>query len=167
MRAVIHYTRINRPVTIYEEGFVRDDGARVDTRTVLPPEFSHVWRSIIEQVTGTQNGRPTVHTVCKHLFYHEWFDIIELLDDSGRLIGCYCDVVTPLQKIGGAYYLRDLLLDLWVWPDGRCQELDWPEFEAARAQGLLTPEEQSQAVATLRRMVDEANAGVFPWRYLG
>lgn len=64
------------------------------------------------------------------------------------------------------YYLLDLMLDLWIAPDGSCKEMDWDEFDNAVRGKQITEVNQRAAVDTLRRMVDETRAGIFPWAYL-
>lgn len=167
MKAVIHFARIGKGEALYVEELLRDDGIRLDTRSVLPPEAVHVWSKSVWQKQGIMANGERVVEVRKHHFYNEWFDVIELFDTQGSLLGYYCDVITPLVKVDGEYYLRDLLLDLWVFPDGRTVELDWDEFESARSAGLISPEEAEQAQVTLRRMVEEVSEGMFPTKYLG
>ncbi len=166
MKAVIHFARIGKPDTIYTEGLVCDNGQRLDTCTVLPPEAARVWTRSGWQAYGILSDGQVVHTIRKHHFYHEWFSIVELIDSSGTLLGYYCDVLTPLRKVDGEYYLQDLLLDLWVFPDGSCVELDWDELRDAVRLGMITPSLHQKAEETLSRMVAETQAGVFPVRYL-
>lgn len=166
MHAHIHFSRIGKGETLYIEKFVSDDGVQLVTRNVVPPAFRKVWAKDAWAQQGIMANGEVVCAVRKHHFYHEWFDIIELFDAAGGLIGYYCDVITPLRRVAGEYYLLDLLLDLWVFPDGRTIELDWDEFHAAAQAGLVSVEQQEQAVQTLRRMVAEVRLGIFPWRYI-
>ncbi len=166
MKAVIHFARVGKDEALYVEELLRDDGVRLDTRSVLPPEAANAWSKSVWRQNGIMANGERVVEVRKHHFYNEWFDVIELLDEAGSLLGYYCDVITPLRKVDGEYYLRDLLLDLWVFPDGRTVVLDWDEFEAARDAGLVAPEEAEQAVKTLRRMVEEVQQGIFPSVYI-
>lgn len=166
MKAFIHFARIGKKEALYIEDLLRDNGTRLDTRSVLPPDAVDVWSKSVWQKQGILANGERVMEVRKHHFYQEWFDVIELLDAQGSLLGYYCDVVTPLLRLDGEYYLRDLLLDLWIFPDGRTVELDWDEFDAAQAAGLISPEEADQAAATLRRMVREVQQGIFPSVYI-
>jgi predicted RNA-binding protein associated with RNAse of E/G family len=166
MQAVIHFSRIGKGESIYREGLVHDDGVRLDTSTILPPQAANVWRKSAWQAHGILSAAETIHSVRKHHFYQEWFDIIELLDDSGAILGYYCDIATPLKKVNDEYFVQDLLLDLWIFPDGRYVELDWDEFNDAVQQGLLPIEYQQKAEATLRKLVAETKQGKFPKHYL-
>lgn len=66
-------------------------------------------------------------------FTDRWYNIFEIYDrDDGRLKGWYCNVGHPAcrdEKDVVSY--RDLLLDLWVTPDGVQHVLDEDEFAEA------------------------------------
>jgi len=164
--ARIHFSRIGKAEVLYIEDLVYEDDTQILTHAHIPPEFRKVWAKDAWIQKGIMAHGEIVCEVRKHHFYNQWFDIIELLDANHRLIGYYCDVITPLVKQNGEYYLHDLILDLWVFPDGRLVELDWDEYYEAVQAGLMTPEEQKIAVKTLKRMVKETQQGIFPKRYL-
>jgi predicted RNA-binding protein associated with RNAse of E/G family len=163
--AVIHYSRIGKPLDIYVEGLVRDNGIQLDTRTVVSKEFSERWSKRLAENGLLQPGQ-LVYALQKHHFYTEWFGIMELLDENEQVLGYYCDILTPLRKEEGRYYVLDLLLDLWIHPNGQYRELDWDEFAAAEMQHLLTEEQSRQAANTLHWLVQETQAGNFPAMFL-
>lgn len=167
MKINIHFARIGKPEKVYVEDLVSDDGVRLTTYSVLPPDGRREWSKGDWKQYGIMTNGEVIHAVRKHHFYHEWFDVVELFGAAGELTGYYCDVVTPLRRVDGEYYLLDLLLDLWIFPDGRCVEMDWDEFEAAAQAGLISAEQQARAVETLRRMVSETQQGIFPTRWIG
>ena len=165
-KAIIHYTRVNRPVQIYTENLLRDDGLRLDTRSDPDPAAAQGWCRSAWWPAGLLREDQLIATVLKHHFYQEWFGVMELRDASGGLLGFYCDVLTPLEQRGGEYYLNDLLLDLWIPAAGPIRELDWDEFQVAVETGRLSKALQEKTAATLQRMAEEARAGVFPWKYI-
>jgi hypothetical protein len=162
----IHYTRLStRGTTIYHEGLVTDDGQRLTTYSVVP----EAERASLAEGFWRQNLLPTgrlLGAVRKHYYYNEYFDVLAFSDVDGVLAGYYCDIVTPLQKVGDDYYLDDLFLDYWLAPGQPPLALDEDEFEAASAQGLLTAEQIEHARATFARLRDEIAAGGFPYRYI-
>jgi predicted RNA-binding protein associated with RNAse of E/G family len=79
-----------------------------------------------------------VSSVVKFLFYKEWFSVMQLVGIDGDHLGYYVDVDTPIQKDHGEYFLTDLLLDLWIFPNGRYIELDRSEFENSLKSRLIT-----------------------------
>jgi predicted RNA-binding protein associated with RNAse of E/G family len=165
MQARIHYVRIGKPATLYTEGFVDDDGYRLITFSITPHEISPRWSKRWQDAGLIPAGR-MIGSVEKHHFYGEYFTILKICDEAGRLLGYYCDIATPLQKVGGDYVLHDLILDLWIYPDLTVRELDWDEFEEARKSGLLSSDLQEKAIATLHRLKAETARGIFPAAYL-
>ena len=81
---------------------------------------------------------------------------------ENHLLGYYCDIVTPLRKEGAEYYLDDLMLDLWIGPDGTLKEFDWDEFEQAYQQGQISPAQHQIAITTFDWIKEKAIAGSFP-----
>lgn len=70
--------------------------------------------------------------------------------------------MTPLQRKGDEYFLTDLILDLWIFPD----DLDRDEFEKAVSSGLFPSSFEGDTRATLSGLKAEIEQGVFPKRYL-
>ena len=169
----IHYHRPGKPLTVYTEDFVSDDGISLRTFKTLPPEIVERL-SLSMQKDGLIGPERRVLTVAKLYFYNENFNLLEFRDTNGELLGHYSDIGTPLTKIdgglsrdlGGGYAMTDWFLDLWLAPDGTFIELDWDEFHAALTAGLLTDEEASQALATLVRLTKEISAGLYPGKYI-
>jgi len=66
-------------------------------------------------------------------FYTDrWYSIIQIASPSGALKGWYCNIAAPasieMTAEGAVVSYRDLLLDLWVAPDGTMLTLDEDEF---------------------------------------
>lgn len=166
-RAIIHYYRYNRPPATYIEGFIEDDGQCLRTCTVIPAEFAarlaEAWIS-----DGLLPAGTVIHSLRKYLFYGEYFNILELLGPGGEVLGYYSDIVTPLEKNQeGEYVLHDLILDLWIFPDGQIRELDWDEFADAERRSVISQKLAAIARRTLARLAREARAGIFPGAYVG
>ena len=164
-QVTIELARIDKPTRTYHEGFSSDNGIELRTMTILSSQesenFSSVWHN-----AGAFSKDQLVVTVKKILFYREYFAILQLLDLENRSLGCYVDITTPLQKANGIYQLTDLILDLWILPDGRYEELDVEEFEQAVMAGKLVPEWETQARQTFAQLKIEILTGEFSGRYL-
>jgi hypothetical protein len=161
-----HFNRILGESVTFTEGLVGDDGRRLHAFSVVPEQYSEPW-SLAAQKEGLIPPGRQIASIRKYAFYDEYFDVLEYRDPEGELLGYYSDICTPLKKIGeGEYAITDLILDLWIFPDGTYRELDWDEFDLAVEQGLLSPEIQSRAVATLTRLKAEILAGRFPSTYI-
>ncbi len=59
-----------------------------------------------------------------------WYNILRIHAQDGALKGWYCNITMPATIADGVIAYRDLLLDLWVAPDGQTQTLDEDEFNA-------------------------------------
>jgi len=163
--AAIHYQRPGKPLTVYTEDLVSDDGRCLRTFKTLPADISERL-SLSMQKDGLIGPEKRVLTVAKVYFYNEHFNLLEFRGPDGVLLGHYSDIGTPITKINDGYTMTDWFLDLWLAPDGTVLELDWDEFETAHAAGLLTESAAAIARATLERLKAEIGAGLYPYQYL-
>jgi predicted RNA-binding protein associated with RNAse of E/G family len=96
-------------------------------------------------------------------FYSDqWRNIFEIATNNGALKGWYCNVAEPAIITETEIRCRDLLLDLWVAPDGETLVLDEDEFAAdgdidapTRAQALAALAELQEMVATRKAPFDK------------
>ena len=89
-------------------------------------------------------------------FYTDrWYNIFEIHGLDGTLKGWYCNVAAPATIAGNVIACRDLLLDLWVDPDGSTLVLDEDEFAAEAALDDATRDAARGALTELQRMVRE------------
>lgn len=85
-------------------------------------------------------------------FYSDrWYNIFAIFTASGALKGWYCNVAEPARITDSDVTCRDLLLDLWVNPNGTCRVLDEDEF--ARDTNL-TGGERAHALRALDQLRD-------------
>jgi predicted RNA-binding protein associated with RNAse of E/G family len=167
MNVNIHYRRLSaRGTTIFREGFVADDGQRLTTYTELTTQERLGLSQAFWDNTMLPHGY-LVSSIRKHYFYNEYFDILAIFNPAGELASYYCDIATPLRKIGDDYYLDDLFLDYWLAPGQPPRALDLDEFEAGVAQGLMAEQQVTRARETFSRLGSEIGAGIFPSRYIG
>jgi uncharacterized protein len=161
----IELARIGKPPRTYHEEFMSDNGIELRTLSRISQEdtiqFSQGW-----QAAGCFTREQFARVVRKTLFYHEYFCIMQLLDRDEHSLGCYVDIATPLQKQNGIYKLTDLILDLWIFPDGRYEELDVGEFEQAVASRIISQEWEAYARKTFISLKNGITAGKFPDRYI-
>jgi len=73
-------------------------------------------------------------------------------DPDGTLWGHRFDICTEVSITEREIRYLDLLVDVWVNPQGDFFVLDEDEFRQARARGLLTPEQLRIVEATLREL---------------
>ncbi len=164
-QVTIHLSRIGKPERSYQEGFVDDDGIRLKTFSIVPEVVGlHLSEKFYKQ--GWFLEGQLINSVSKYHFYQEFFSIVEYQDRANKILGYYSDIVTPLQRKGDEYFLTDLILDLWVFPDYRAIELDRDEFETAISSGLFPSKFERDTLTTFSRLKSEIENGIFPSSYL-
>ena len=83
-------------------------------------------------------------------FYSDrWYNIFEVHAADGRLKGWYCNIAEPAVIADVTITCRDLLLDVWIAPDGASLLLDEDEFEADVWLDTATRARARQAVAAV------------------
>lgn len=90
-----------------------------------------------------------------------WYNIFEIHGTDGALKGWYCNVAEPASISSNVIACRDLLLDLWVSPDGSMLVLDEDEFAADTELDAETRASALAALDELQRMV-RASEPPFP-----
>lgn len=81
-----------------------------------------------------------------------WYNIFEIASPDGTLKGWYCNAAAPATIEPDDLYCRDLILDLWVTPDGQTTTLDEDEF-ATTALDDASREGARAGLAELQRLV--------------
>jgi hypothetical protein len=88
-------------------------------------------------------------------FYsYRWYNVFEVrAAATGDLKGWYCNVTTPACLQPETVESRDLLLDMWVTPQGACLVLDEDEFAAHAGLDALTRARAVHGLTAIRRAV--------------
>jgi len=87
-------------------------------------------------------------------FYTDrWYNIFEIADSQSALKGWYCNIAEPATISESEIQCRDLLLDLWVTPNGETHILDEDAFAADDAIDGPTRAQALGALAELQRLV--------------
>ncbi len=98
-------------------------------------------------------------------FYSDrWYNVFEIRTDGGGLKGWYCNIAQPADITAGSVACCDLLLDLWVAPDGSMRVLDEDEFFAEPA---LDADTRATALAALAALQQSVRAREGPFALLG
>jgi protein associated with RNAse G/E len=66
----------------------------------------------------------------EYYYTDRWFNIFDIASMDGKRKGWYCNVAAPAVISDDTIRQVDLLLDVWVYPDGRTLILDEDEFAA-------------------------------------
>ena len=66
----------------------------------------------------------------EYYYTNRWFNIFDIATAEGKRKGWYCNVAEPAVIFNDHIEQVDLLLDVWVSPEGETLILDEDEFEA-------------------------------------
>lgn len=83
-------------------------------------------------------------------------------DPEGKALGMFVPVGPPVRLRGEQYRTEQLLLGLWLQPDGRVHVLGEEAFDQAVDQDLLPEAEVAQAERRIRQLTLEIGRGRFP-----
>ncbi|HKV85287.1 MAG TPA: DUF402 domain-containing protein [Ktedonobacterales bacterium] len=154
------------------------EGAPAITVHKLDPAGHHVTSypgKLIEHVAGgikleaywTRPALPLGYTTFEtgdrfiEWFYSDrWYNIFAIFTAGGALKGWYCNIAEPARITASEITCRDLLLDLWVNPDGACRVLDEDEFASDIN---LTDAERAHALRGLDQLRDMVNGRLPPF----
>ena len=91
----------------------------------------------------------------EYYYTGQWFNIMRLGDAAqGTLKGWYCNITHPATITATEIIYDDLLLDVWVRPDGTLLLLDEDEFTAAALEATVQQAAWA-GVAEVQRWVRE------------
>ena len=164
-QADIHLARINKSTRHFKDDLVDDDNKCLKTHTLIPKSISASWSEAWQRDDRIPDGK-VIGSVSKYLFYDQYFSIMEVHSTMEDLLGYYVDLTTPMCKVNGEYYLTDLILDLWIFPDLTYRVLDEDEWQQAIQAGLVSKEIQNTVLKTLNGLKREIRMGKFPQNYI-
>lgn len=98
----------------------------------------------------------------EYFYTNRWFNIFSITSALGQHKGWYCNIAMPAHIDAQHIEQVDLLLDLWVRPDGETLILDEDEFAAAQ----LTEAQRSGAHQGLLELLDLIHAHHAPFETL-
>lgn len=89
-----------------------------------------------------------------HEFYYagRWFNVFQVFGADGALKGWYCNVCKPAEFQDHQIDFVDMVLDVFVYPDGKLLVLDEDDFAENEA-GLYSPEDAREAKSAVDQLV--------------
>jgi predicted RNA-binding protein associated with RNAse of E/G family len=91
-----------------------------------------------------------------------WFDVGAIYDRNKNFKGYYCDICTPIKRIPEGFNTTDLILDLWIFPNGQYRILDQEEYRQAVKKGWIPENQQKMVETELHRLIKLVKAKKFP-----
>lgn len=99
-----------------------------------------------------------------HEYYYadRWFNIFQVFGADGALKGWYCNICKPAAFRDHQIDFVDMVLDVFVYPDGRSLVLDEEEFRENREK-IYSPEDARLAQEAVGQLLEMALQRVHPF----
>ena len=91
----------------------------------------------------------------EYYYTTRWFNIFDIADARGVRKGWYCNIAEPAILFEDRVEQVDLLLDVWVNPEGATLILDEDEFAADTTMSAQQREGAKQGLQELLKMIAE------------
>ena len=98
-----------------------------------------------------------------HEYYYSdrWFNIFQVFGADGAMKGWYCNICKPARFQGQRIDFVDMVLDVFVYPDGRSLVLDREEFEEKRS--AFSGEDARRAEEAVGQLLEMARRREHPF----
>ena len=83
-------------------------------------------------------------------------------DATGQAVGVYVPVTEQLERRGEVWRTVELVLALWILPNGRVSVLREDDFDEAVEREILTPVAAEQAERRIRELTSSVAQKQFP-----
>ena len=98
-------------------------------------------------------------------FVNKGFKISKFMDNNGKLVYYYCDIIhSDYYKEENKWIFTDLLADVKIYPDGRTEIVDLDEVSEALKSGIISTETVCELMENLNSLLGLIYSG--EWRKL-
>ena len=98
-------------------------------------------------------------------FVNKGFKISKFMDNNGKLVYYYCDIIhSDYYKDENKWIFTDLLADVKIYPDGRTEIVDLNEVSEALKSGIISTETVCELMENLNSLLGIIYSG--EWRKL-
>ena len=98
-------------------------------------------------------------------FVNKGFKISKFMDNNGKLVYYYCDIIhSDYYKDENKWIFTDLLADVKIYPDGRTEIVDLDEVSEALKSGIISTETVCELMENLNSLLELIYSG--EWRKL-
>ena len=96
-------------------------------------------------------------------FVNKGFKISKFMDNNGKLVYYYCDIIhSDYYKDENKWIFTDLLADVKIYPDGRTEIVDLNEVSEALKSGIISTETVCELMENLNSLLGLIYSG--EWR---
>lgn len=112
---------------------------------------------------NTIKPRKDISWGISYTFLNEGYKISKFFDKESNFLYWYCDILDICYNHQeDEYVLKDLLIDVKIYPDGKLQLLDLDEFADAVKKKILTGEQIIKGIEVLDALFEIINEDKFP-----
>ena len=98
-------------------------------------------------------------------FVNQGFKISKFMDNNGKLVYYYCDIIhSDYYKDENKWIFTDLLADVKIYPDGKTEIVDLDEVSEALKSGIISTETVCELMENLNSLLGLIYSG--EWRKL-
>ena len=88
------------------------------------------------------------------IFVNKGFKISKFMDNNGKLVYYYCDIIhSDYYKDENKWIFTDLLADVKIYPDGRTEIVDLDEVSEALKSGIISTETVCELMENLNSLL--------------
>ncbi len=88
-------------------------------------------------------------------YLKEGYKVSEMINDCGKTVYYYCDIIEPVyNKNSNSYIFNDLLADVKVYSNGKIEVVDLDELAEAFKNGYITSSQLYKALRQLDRLLN-------------
>jgi len=102
----------------------------------------------------------------EHYYSDRWFNVFQVFGADGTLKGWYCNISKPARFLEDEIAFVDMVLDVFVYPDGRTLVLDEDEFNQKR-QSIYSPEDARSAEEAVAELLEMVRSRRYPFDETG
>ena len=96
-------------------------------------------------------------------FVNKGFKISKFMDNNGKLVYYYCDIIhSDYYKDENKWIFTDLLADVKIYPDGKTEIVDLDEVSEALKSGIISTETVCELMENLNSLLGIIYSG--EWR---
>ncbi|HEX9015068.1 MAG TPA: DUF402 domain-containing protein [Chloroflexota bacterium] len=89
----------------------------------------------------------------EYYFDDRWFNVFQVFRADGVLKGWYCNICQPANFSGADVFFVDMVLDVFVYPDGRTLVLDEDDF-AVKEESIYSAADAARARKAVTELLD-------------
>ena len=149
----------DRP-SIYRKRYIPDE-----IKSLEKDEILYMSDDVIVTKWDTFRPKKNFSNGISCTFVNKGFKISKFMDNNGKLVYYYCDIIhSDYYKDENKWIFTDLLADVKIYPDGRTEIVDIDEVSEALKSGIISTETVCELMENLNSLLGLIYSG--EWRKL-